>query len=123
MQRTFSGLAALVGTAALLATSPVWAHAHLVSSIPAANATVTVAPKTITLTFNEKVMPTFSKFGLAMPDHGGMAVAVKTKVSKNKKSIVGTVTAPLIKGAYKVTWTAATADGHKMTGEIPFTVG
>lgn len=117
------GLAALVGSAMLVASSPAWAHAHLVSSNPAANATVGSAPKTITLTFSAKVAPVFSKFELVMPEHGGMKVPVKTAVSKDGKSIVGTVSAPLAKGAYKIAWSAASADGHKMTGEVPFTVG
>jgi methionine-rich copper-binding protein CopC len=117
------GLAALVGSAMLVASSPAWAHAHLVSSNPAANATVGSAPKTITLTFSAKVAPAFSKFELVMPEHGGMKVPVKTAVSKDGKSIVGTVSAPLAKGAYKIAWSAASADGHKMTGEVPFTVG
>ena len=123
MKRNVFGLAGLIGSAALLATSPAWAHAHLVSSNPAAEATVAVAPQTITLTFSEKVAPAFSKFDLVMPEHGGMKVTVKTEVSKDGKSIVGTVAAPLIKGAYKIAWTAAGADGHKMTGEVPFKVG
>jgi methionine-rich copper-binding protein CopC len=117
------GLASLVGSAMLVASSPAWAHAHLVSSNPAANATVGSAPKTITLTFSAKVAPAFSKFELVMPEHGGMKVPVKTAVSKDGKSIVGTVSAPLAKGAYKIAWSAASADGHKMTGEVPFTVG
>lgn len=117
------GLAALVGSAMLAANSPAWAHAHLVSSNPAANATVSAAPKTITLTFSAKVAPAFSKFELVMPEHGGMKVPVKTAVSKDGKSIVGAVSAPLAKGAYKIAWSAASADGHKMTGEVPFTVG
>ena len=117
------GLAALVGSAMLVASSPAWAHAHLVSSNPPANATVGSAPKTITLTFSAKVAPAFSKFELLMPEHGGMKVPVKTAVSKDGKSIVGTVSAPLAKGAYKIAWSAASADGHKMTGEVPFTVG
>jgi methionine-rich copper-binding protein CopC len=117
------GLAALVGSALLIASSPASAHAHLVSSNPAANAKVSVAPKTITVTFSAKVAPAFSKFELVMPEHGGMTVPVKTAVSKDGKSIVGTVTAPLAKGAYKIAWSAASADGHKMTGEVPFTVG
>ena len=117
------GLAALVGSAMLVASSPAWAHAHLVSSNPAANATVGSAPKTITLTFSAKVAPAFSKFELVMPEHGGMKVPVKTAVSKDGKSIVGTVSAPLAKGAYKIAWSAASADGHKMIGEVPFTVG
>ena len=122
MNRAMFGLAGLIGSAALLATSPAWAHASLVSSNPAANAKVAVAPKTITLTFSGKVAPAFSKFELVMPEHGGMKVPVQTTVSKDGKSIVGTVSTPLTKGAYKIAWTAAGADGHKMTGELAFKV-
>lgn len=119
----FSGLVALAGIAAVLTTSPASAHAQLVRSNPAANATISASPKTITLTFSAKVAPTFSKFELVMPEHGGMKVPVKTSVSKDGKSIVGTVSAPLAKGAYKIAWSVASADGHKMTGEVPFKVG
>lgn len=123
MNHKLFGLAGLIGSAALLATSPAWAHAHLVSSTPGANATVAAAPKTITLTFSEKLVPAFSKFDLVMPEHGGMKVAVKTTVSKDGKSITGAPAAALTAGAYKVVWTAASADGHKMNGEVAFKVG
>lgn len=122
MRRTMFGLASLIGSAALLVTSPASAHVRLVSSIPAANARVTASPTTVTLTFSGKVAPTFSKFELVMPEHGGMKAAVKTQVSKDGKSIVGAVSAPLAKGRYKIAWTVASADGHKMNGEVPFTV-
>lgn len=122
MTHKLFGVAGLIGSAALLATSPAWAHAHLVSSNPAANATV-AAPKTITLTFSEKLVPAFSKFDLVLPEHGGMKVAVKTTVSKDGKRITGTPAAALSAGAYKVVWTAASADGHKMNGEVAFKVG
>lgn len=123
MKNRLFGLAALAGASALLATSPAWAHAHLVSSNPAANATVAAAPKAITLTFSEKLVPAFSKFDLTMPEHGGMKIAVKTTVSTDGKSITGTPEAALAKGAYKIVWTAASADGHKMNGEVAFKVG
>ena len=123
MNHKLFSLAGLIGTAALLATSPAWAHAHLVSSDPGANATVTASPKTISLTFSEKLVPAFSKFDLVMPEHGGMKVSVKTAVSQDGKSITGTPDAALTKGDYKILWTAASADGHKMTGEVAFKVG
>lgn len=122
MNTRLSLLAALTGTAMIAATSPAWAHAHLVSSNPAANATLSVAPKTITLTFNEKLVPAFSKFDLVMPEHGGMKVSVKTEVSTDGKTITGAPDAALSKGAYKIVWTAASADGHKMNGEVAFKV-
>ena len=122
MQKIRNFAAAVAGLSVLVGTSPAWAHAHLVSSNPAANASLTATPKTITLTFSDKLVPAFSKFELVMPEHGGMKVAVKTTVSKDGKSISGTPGAPLAKGLYKVVWTAASADGHKMTGEVNFKV-
>lgn len=114
--------AALAGSAALLLAGSAFAHAHLVTSTPAANATV-AAPTTISLTFNEKLTPAFSNFELSMPAMNGMKVTVKTTVSKDHLTIVGTPKGKLMPGAYLITWHAAsTDDGHKMDGTIPFTV-
>lgn len=119
-QQTNLILAGIAAGAALLAAGAASAHAHLVKSDPAANATV-AAPKTINLTFNEKLTPAFSRFELGMAD--GMKVNVKTTVSKDRLSIVGTPQGKLMPGAYVVTWHAASADdGHKMDGTIGFTV-
>jgi copper resistance protein C len=123
LSRNRTSVFAAVGVASMLVATQAWAHAHLVSSNPAANAAVTAAPKTITLTFNEKLVPAFSKFELTMPEHGGMKVPVKTSVSKDGKSITGTPQSALTKGAYKIVWSAASADGHKMNGEVAFKVG
>jgi methionine-rich copper-binding protein CopC len=120
MSRLFRGLAA--GCAlALLATGPALAHTRLVASTPAANATVS-SPRTITLTFNERLVPAFSKFELSMPAHD-MKIPLETVVSRDGKRMVGTVSSPLMKGTYRITWTAAGSDGHRMTGTVNFRVG
>ena len=119
--KRFGSLVLLAGAATLAVAGPALAHTRLVSSSPAANATVS-SPRTITLTFNERVVPAFSKFELTMPAHD-MAIPVETAVSPDGKRIVGTVASPLMKGAYTITWTAAGADGHKMTGKVAFKVG
>jgi hypothetical protein len=116
--RTFS---ALSGAVALAVAAPTFAHAELVRSSPAANATVS-SPRTITLTFNERVVPAFSKLELTMPAHR-MNIPVRTTVSRDGKRIVGTVGLRLMKGSYRVSWTAAGPDGHKMTGSYSFKVG
>jgi len=108
--------------AATLAISPAWSHTHLVRSTPAANATVAASPKTITLTFSERLVPAFSKFDLVMPSMQSMAVPLKTAVSADRMSIVGSPQHALQRGAYKILWTAASADGHKMKGEVAFSV-
>lgn len=107
-------------TAALFTASPAFAHAKLVKSTPVANASVS-APKQITLTFNEKIVPTFSKFEIAMVGHE-MKVPVETRVSADGKTMTGTPTGRFMKGKYTISWVAAGSDGHRMKGEIPFTV-
>lgn len=117
--RSFIALGAAL---AVTVAAPALAHAHLVRSTPAANATLQTGPKTITLTFNERLVPSFSKFELTMPAHN-MKVPVRTALSRDGKKIVGTLRRPLTTGAYAVAWTAAGADGHKMTGTLNFKVG
>jgi copper resistance protein C len=70
------GIAAATAAATLLTASPAFAHARLVSSNPAANAAV-AAPRTITLTFSDKVVPAFSSFEVVMEGHD-MKVPVST---------------------------------------------
>lgn len=121
MRHHHFALAGIAASAALLFAGAASAHAHLVKSTPAANATI-AAPKTISLTFNEKLTPAFSKFELVMPAMNNMAVSVKTAVAKDGMTIVGTPKSALMPGAYKITWHAATSDGHKMDGAVDFTV-
>jgi len=118
----FLSLLALGGAATLGFATPVLAHAQLVRSDPAANAAVAAGPKSITLTFDERLVPAFSKFELVMPEHAGMKVPVATTVSRDGKRIVGTVDSRLSSGAYKVVWTVVGSDGHKRTGEVAFRV-
>src|SRR5690606_3985640 len=75
MKRSIFAIAAFASTA-LLASGPAWAHAKLVSSTPAANATLKAAPRTLTLKFNERLVPAFSKVELLMPAHNNMKVPV-----------------------------------------------
>jgi methionine-rich copper-binding protein CopC len=112
----------LAGAALLTVASPTFAHAELVRSNPAANATVPAGPRSITLTFNERLVPAFSKFEVTMPAHNDMKVPVTTTVSGDGKRIIGTLERRLRPGAYKVLWTAAGSDGHKLTGEVAFRV-
>lgn len=112
-------IAALAALAAAPA-APAFAHAHVVKSTPAANAVV-AAPKTISVTFSEKLVGAFSKLQVSMPGMK-MAVPVKTSLSADGKTLTGVPQGALTKGSYVVSWTAASADGHKMKGTIPFKI-
>ena len=113
-------LAIALSAGALLAASQASAHASLIKSDPAANATV-AAPKFITLTFDEDLTPAFSGFDVMMG--GSMKMPVKTTVSADRKTITGVFTGSVMSGVYKISWHAAAADdGHTSTGVLAFTV-
>lgn len=116
----FMGLA---GLAAVGLTSPLLAHTKLVSSNPANGAVVTAAPRAITLRFNERVVLAFTTVELTMPGHGGMKVPVRVTVARDGKTVTGVPQARLSNGDYRIAWTAASADGHRMNGNVNFKVG
>lgn len=116
-------LTGLAGAAAFGMATSALAHAELVSSNPADSAVVTTAPSALTLKFNEKVVPAFTKVELSMPEHGGMKVPVKVNVASDGRTVTGVPQNKLGKGAYRIVWTAASADGHKMQGSVNFKVG
>lgn len=104
------------------------AHTKLVSSTPAANATVT-KPGRVVLTFNEKVVASFTGATLAMTsmpgmaNHQPMAIAGFTSaMSANGKTLTLTMRRALAAGTYQLRWHAAGADTHRREGTFTFTV-
>lgn len=111
----------LVGAAGalLLVATQAEAHARVVASTPAASATV-ASPRALSVTFSERVAPAFS--GFEVVNSAGARFAVTTTVSEDGKTVSGRTTRPLAAGGYSLNWHAASADGHRMTGVIAFTV-
>ena len=110
-----------IAAIALAPAAPAFAHAKVVGSTPAANAVV-AAPAQISVTFNEKLVPTFSKIEVTMPSMK-MGVPVKTTISADGKTLIATPKAKLTSGAYVIKWSAAAADdGHHTAGNIPFKI-
>ncbi len=93
------------------------AHAHLLTSTPAANATVHGPDVVIELRFNSRVDGAHSV--LAMTTSGGNA-----QISIDKQSSPSSLNAhaKLKPGSYTLKWQALSTDGHITRGEIPFTV-
>ena len=119
MIRKLLPLAALAAMT-LAPAAPAFAHAHVVKSNPAANAVI-AAPRQVSVTFNEKLVPAFSKLAISMAGMK-MNVPVKTAVSADGKTLTGVPQGTFMKGSYVVNWTAASTDGHKMKGSIPFKI-
>ncbi len=107
-------------TAALaLMAGQAQAHARLVSATPATGSTV-AAPRTISLTFSERMAPAFSGFDLANAQ--GTVIPIQARVSKDGKTLSGSPRAALSAGTYSVNWRVASPDGHRMTGSTTFVV-
>jgi len=120
--RTATWLAAAM---ALGASTAAFAHAELVSATPAANRAAHDVT-TITLTFNEAVMPRLSGATVTMtgmPGHGDHEMAVSNvRAAVKARTITLTAARPLAAGTYRVDWHAVTDDSHRITGKYTFTV-
>lgn len=123
IMRMATATALLLGT-----TAPAWAHPKLVSSTPAANATVANASR-IALTFSERLMAPLSGAALVMTGMPGHAKHAPTKVSgfrtamePDGKTLSLTFAKPLSAGTYQLNWHAVAADTHRITGNLTFTV-
>jgi len=112
----------LCATAALaLAAGPAFAHAKLLSEVPA-EAAASAAPVTeLRLTFSEALNSTFSK-AQVVDASGAEAPATGTLDAADAKVLVVTFPAALAVGTYTVNWTAASEDGHKTTGSYQLVV-
>jgi methionine-rich copper-binding protein CopC len=112
-------VALLTGLALLLGTAPAWAHSRLESSDPAAGSSTATAPQKVSLTFNEPVQPGFTVITVIGPNgddyHSGQVSEVDDTVT------VGVL--PLgPAGRYQIGYRVVSADGHPVSGSVPFTL-
>jgi methionine-rich copper-binding protein CopC len=124
-------IAAVAAALLALSAAPALAHPKLVSSMPAAKATVGPTAK-IELHFSEPLEAKFSGADLTetsmmmngqMMAHvmkiGGVAAALDPA---DHKTLILSLKKPLAPGAYKVSWHAVSTDTHRLTGAYAFTV-
>ncbi len=111
-------IAALAVCALLLSPRLALAHAHLVSSTPAANATVQGPNIAIDLRFNSRVTTKGSM--ISVVPAGGQAQRLTLDSHSNDVNL--DAHAQLKPGTYTLRWQALSTDGHITRGEIPFTV-
>jgi copper resistance protein C len=112
-------LAALVSAAVILvlAAAPAAAHNSLLTSTPAAGATVARMPDVVVLTFDEPAIAMGTQIvvtGPSGPVQSGPPVLVDTSVQQAIQP-----GAPA--GRYMVAWRIGSVDGHPVTGTFQFT--
>jgi methionine-rich copper-binding protein CopC len=109
---------AAAGCAALLGAPAADAHSVLVSSSPAADTSVAAGPSEAALEFNEPVENRFTELAVLGPDgishwEAGPASVVDTRVSAPLRPL-----GPA--GSYTIRYRVTSADGHPVSGTIPF---
>jgi copper transport protein len=111
-------LAALAFTlVCLLPAAPALAHSALIASEPADGATVEIAPRQFSLSFNEPVSPLV--LNLVRPD--GTSAPLDHYAPKDATLVID---APqLTDGTHVLVWRVVSADGHPVSGSLIFSVG
>jgi methionine-rich copper-binding protein CopC len=113
-----TALAAVTAIAVLLMPArPAFAHAQLVKTDPASNATVTIPVTAVTLTFNELVKQQLSTVIVTGADGASASDGTPRSVDKNLIQAVK----PLPPGNVSVAWRTVSADGHPLEGRFTFT--
>jgi methionine-rich copper-binding protein CopC len=115
-----SGLAAAF---LLVLPSPARAHALVVRSNPAAGASLTQVPRTLTITFSEAPEPGASSIRV-LDASGGLASRGPARPVPSDRLQLAVSLGPLLNGVYTVRWkTISTDDGHASAGSFTFGVG
>lgn len=118
MAKFLCAVGALVLTALLLGSVPASAHAVLVGSDPADGARLTVAPRTVSLTFNESI-GTHAFIVITAPDGSRLK-------TESVKVVDATVTARVadsdMKGDYSMAYRVVSIDGHAISAKLTFEV-
>lgn len=118
---TLPVMRSLIALAALTLSAPALAHAVLKQSVPANGAVLDLAPAHIELTFNEKVEKLFST--VTLKDAAGKGVpTAKAAVDPAKPAVLRLPLPALGRGKYVAHWTAVGHDGHRLGGDITFSV-
>lgn len=125
-RRLRAGLAAILLTlvatlgAAVVVASPASAHDELLSSDPAADATVDALPAQITLTFSGLISTEAGANQIAVTDASGASLVDGAPVVSD--TVVTQKLTGEASGALTVLWKVVSSDGHPISGEYSFTV-
>jgi methionine-rich copper-binding protein CopC len=101
-----------------LLAAPAHAHSELKRTQPAAGSVLDQSPAEIILQFNERVQVTTFR----LLDDQGRRLALKTDGSFDPGQEERAGTPVLAPGRYRIDWAAISADGHPISGQVPFTI-
>ena len=100
------------------ACGPAFAHAHLASATPAADAIASPPPTELQLRFTQDVVSDSSKITVTGPDR--KAVTTGAIKQPNGSMLTVPLGAPLADGVYTVNWEVLCIDGEYTHGSYKF---
>ena len=102
----------------MILAAPALGHAKLRSTVPAADAQLRIAPKTLTLTFNEE-----ARLAVLTLSAGGQDIPVALDRGAPAAAQVTVALPALAAGTYLVRWSALSPkDGHVTKGSFSFAI-
>ena len=87
-----------------------------------AHASVSPAPKALTLSFSEGIEPNFSGVKITGPDNAVVKTGKLQLDPNNNTQVNVPIEGELSAGKYNVSWHVVSVDGHKTKGQYSFTV-
>jgi copper resistance protein C len=113
-------IAAGVLVAVVLPAAPARAHNQLMEAAPAEGATVTAAPREVSLRFLQKLNPEFTT--IVISDAAQQRVPTAAEPLVTGATGVVTLGGALANGRYTVAYRVVSVDGHAVKGSYRFTV-
>ncbi|WP_444985103.1 copper resistance CopC family protein [Halomonas mongoliensis] len=111
-------LAGALAVLCLMISQPLWAHAHLIGQVPAADEVVEQSPELFELRFDSPIRIT--QFEVKGPE-GDVALSESPGAEMGENHTAAPAD-DLDPGEYQVTWRGIAEDGHSMSGDYRFTV-
>lgn len=112
--------ALLLSAGGVLIAAPASAHDELVSTDPAADATLDALPEQLTLTFSGELATDPGATELQVADAGGISLADGPPIIEGTtvtQSLAGAAS-----GVVTVLWKVVSSDGHPISGQFAFSV-
>ncbi|NUO37612.1 MAG: copper resistance protein CopC [Gemmatimonadaceae bacterium] len=104
------------------APAPLWAHAALKRSTPAAGAHLAQVPTVLRLDFTETLELNFASLRLVSSSGREIALGPLAYAPDSRRSLVASVKGAMDAGTYVVMWQVAGDDGHSVRGRFEFVV-
>ncbi|MCM2279882.1 MAG: copper resistance protein CopC [Oligoflexia bacterium] len=119
MKRSFSLIPAV-----LLIALPglAFAHTHMKSSDPKAEAILDEAPKMVQIRLSEAVLQKLSKLVVTSEKGERVDVGAPAPIPGEETGLEVALKQPLVPGKYQVEWSTVSKDTHKARGSFRFTV-